>query len=234
MSVAALALPAPEGLALWQPIYEAAGIHIFPVRADKRPMISGFLKTGRSHSRAYARRNPTTAAFGFCPAAAGVTVLDIDSDDPVFVRRLFERFGQPRIVIRTASGKVHGYYRHNGEGRRTRPNGEPFDILGTDGFVIAPGSVLPTGEYTFVTGGLETLGDLQPMREASNFIAPRPVNDDGGKLKEGDGRNGALLRHLGPHARSCDSLDDLIDVANHFAEENFADAMPAEIGRAHV
>src|SRR5262249_50773433 len=54
--------------------------------------------------------------------------------EKVFTTEHMRRHGQPVIITRTASGKLHLLYRYNGEGRRIRPFPDlPIDILGDNG-----------------------------------------------------------------------------------------------------
>ncbi|WP_370523738.1 bifunctional DNA primase/polymerase [Brevundimonas sp. P7753] len=204
---------------------------IFPVGDDKRPAVKHWQKVTLHASRIYAQRFPNAETFGFCPGRVGITVLDIDSADQAFADDLFARYGQPQVLIRTASGKLHGYYKHNGEGRIIKPEGLPYDVLG-DGFAIAPYSVTQRGIYEFERGDLESLNDLTPM-QAGPAVAPvAPANENAQRLRDGDGRNKSLFQYLGPQARSCDDREQLLDVARHHAKEAFHDAMPdAEIVR---
>ena len=219
--MSAVALPRPlEGLAYWQPVFEAESIALFPVGPDKRPLVRHWQKATPHASRSWASRFAGEQAFGFLPRRAGITVLDIDSADERFAQSLFDHYGEPKALVRTASGKFHGFYRHSGERRMVRPEGtlRPYDILG-DGYSIAPYSMLPAGGYEFIVGGLEDLRSLSPLAvppptpvrahlTAANedVAAPTPPADSGR-------RNDTLFRLLGPHARQCDDLAALIDVA---------------------
>jgi len=210
--------------ACWQAAYAELGIPIFPISSEKRPMVKSWEKLTAHASGQFALRPHLSgaAAFGFLPDRAGIVVLDIDSTDAAFASSLFERFGKPKILVRTASGKLHGYYSHSGEGRHIRPEGpsEPFDILGS-GYCIAPGSVTPAGEYEIIVGNFDQLSSLAPMIGAPAFASPaKPPKQ---RLKDGDGRANALFNFLGSEARRCDNAEQLLDVATHYAEEQFAD-----------
>lgn len=222
-----------RGFALWQPAYEAVGIPIFPVDADKRPLVKNWQKATLHSSRIFAGRFGSREAFGFCPRRAGITVLDIDTTDEAVAADLFARYGEPKALVRTASGKLHGFYRHNGEDRLIRPEGPliPYDILG-DGFSVAPFSVTLKGTYQFIRGDLETLRTLDPLIAAPRAPAlPRAANE-ASRLRDGDGRNHDLFRFAGAQARHCDDQEQLLDVARHYAAEHFHDTMPdLEIAR---
>lgn len=231
----AVALPrALEGLAYWQPIFEAEDIALFPVGSDKRPLVRNWQKVTHHASRSFASRFPEARAFGFLPRKAGVTVLDIDTKDDAFAQDLFDRYGEPKALVRTASGKLHAFYRHNGEERLIRPDGplRPYDILG-DGYSIAPFSVTPQGAYSFILGGLATLSHLDPLiAPPAPPTLPRAANEASSRLRDGDGRNHDLFRFAGEQARHCDDQDQLLDVARNYASERFHDTMSeAEIVR---
>lgn len=122
--MSAVALPRPlQGLAYWQPVFEAESIALFPVGPDKRPLVRNWQKTTPHASRSWASRFAGEQAFGFLPRRAGITVLDIDSADERFAQSLFDHYGEPKALVRTASGKFHGFYRHSGERRMVRPEG---------------------------------------------------------------------------------------------------------------
>ena len=61
------------------------------------------------------------AAFGFmCGPASNLTIGDVDAPGEVALYAALEMWGDTPAIIRTASGKHHLYYRHNGEGRHVR------------------------------------------------------------------------------------------------------------------
>ena len=120
--------------------YAAHGIATFPVGPNKRPAIRGYNKIGLKGSAELARKFVNADAIGFmCGERTGITVLDVDTNDENVLADAIGRHGQTPIVIRTASGKFHAYYKHAGEHRQIRPwPGLAIDLLGTGGFVVAP------------------------------------------------------------------------------------------------
>lgn len=197
-------------------------------------MVKNWQKVTLHSSRIFAARFANEQAFGFCPRRVGVTILDIDTDDESFADDLFARFGDPKALVRTASGKLHGFYKHNGEERLIRPEGplKPYDILG-DGFSIAPFSVTARGTYEFIRGDLDTLRSLAPLiAPPSPPVLPRAANEASSRLRDGEGRNHDLFKYAGSQARYCDDQAQLLDVARQYADENFQDAMSeAEVAR---
>jgi len=190
-----------------QPIYAEHGIATFPVTADKRPAVQGYLRTGLKGSQALAAKFGNAPALGFVTDERnGVTVLDIDTPDERTLANALERHGRTPLIGRTGSGKFHAYYRYNGEPRRIRPwPGREIDILGRGGMVIAPPSKVARGSYNFIEGNLDEVHRLPVLRNLE--LAP-PV-------KQG-ARNNELWRHCMRNAHHVESFDDLLDVARTF------------------
>ena len=207
--------------AAWQPRYAAHRIPTFPVHitgADKRPAVANWLKLGLPYSGQLALKFPDNDAFGFCPGARSrITIVDVDTTSERVRDQAFERFGRPRIVVRTLRGHWQGWYRHNGEPRRIKPwPGQPIDLLGS-GFVCAPPSRGPAGaSYEFVEG---TLDDLADLAELHNLPRPAPPANGASRIREG-ARSVQLWRHCMRAAPHCDDLDQLIDCATTWAADN--------------
>jgi hypothetical protein len=141
----------------------------------KKPMIRGYSKVGLHGSRALAAKFANAGLFGFmCGPPSKVTVLDVDTTNETVLDDAIARHGTTPILVRTASGKWHAYYRHNGERRRIRPfPGLPIDILGAGGFAVAVPSEIASGSYQFVAGSLDDLDRLPTMRAVANDERPR-------------------------------------------------------------
>jgi hypothetical protein len=106
----------------WQAAYAAHGIATFPVGENKRPAITNY---GLKGSAQLALRHPSAAGVGFMTSARNrITILDIDTTDERVFADALARHGETPVKVRTASGKWHAYYRHNGERRRIRRPGE--------------------------------------------------------------------------------------------------------------
>jgi hypothetical protein len=235
--------------ALWQPAYAARGIATFPVEVVtigsdliKKPMIRGYYSVGLRGSRVLAEKFADATLFGFmCGPRSKITVLDVDTTDERMLTDALDRHGRTPVLVRTASGKYHAHYRHNGERRRIRPfPGLPIDILGSGGFVIAPPSATAHGHYEFIGGSLDDLDHLpvmlQPQRPSDLSAAAGPPDDDSSAsasplrgMRDHDGRNRALFLAIAPAARvmfaagkSRDALFELAMSHNREASEPMA------------
>jgi hypothetical protein len=162
-----------------QPEYAARGLATFPIDPiEKRPCVRHYDRIGLRGSQQL-RLNLHDAAGIACTAGKRnrLTVLDIDAagkdGERLFIDAI-ARYGTPRIAVRTANGKFHGYYRHNGEPRLIRPdNRTPVDILGA-GVVVLPPSVGATGRYQFIEGCLDDFDQLEYMRAPVEPLANLP------------------------------------------------------------
>jgi hypothetical protein len=158
----------PHIFSQWQAEYAARGVPTFPVRLErdddgeiiKKPAIRGYLKTGSTLSAQWVLKFPDIDAFGFVcgesKARTKITTLDVDTTDERVLADSQNRHGATPIIVRTASGKFHGWYRHNGERRRIRPTpGLPIDILGTEASALRRRRG-PTGSHEIIQGSLMT------------------------------------------------------------------------------
>jgi len=192
------------------------------------PAISRYQKVGLRGSEELARKFADAKAFGFmCGPHSKLTVLDIDTGSEMVLGTAIARHGNTPILVRTASGKWHAYYRHAGERRRIRPfPGLPIDILG-GGFVIAPPSITTRGRYEFIDGSLDDIDHLpimlmEPLDEPGDLSAPDSPGDTAiasplRGMRDHDGRNKALFLTIGPVANEIRAAggtrDALFDVA---------------------
>jgi Bifunctional DNA primase/polymerase, N-terminal len=194
-----------------QPDYAAHGIATFPVTAAKKPAVSGYLHTGLKGSQSLATKFGSAPVLGFATDERnGLTILDIDTPDERVLARALDRHGRTPLIARSAGGKFHAYYRHNGERRRIRPwRGREIDLLGMGGMVIAPPSKVAKGSYQFIEG---TLADIHRLPALSNLDLPKPEG-----AKDGE-RGDKLFRHLMKAAHHVESFDDLLDVGRTFGE----------------
>lgn len=201
--------------AKYQPEYAAHGIATFPVRLDrdddgevvKKPAVRGYLKTGSALSAQWVLKFPHIDALGFaCGQPNKLSLLDVDTSDERVLADALDRHGSTPLIVRTASGKFHGYYRHNGEARRIRPMpGLPIDILG-GGFSIAPPSRGPTGSYQIIQGTLDDLDRLPVMRNVPPPAPRKAKTVEGEQLVFPDGtRNVGLFAACKGAARDCDT-----------------------------
>ncbi len=161
----------------WQPIYAEAGLVTFPVDIERKaPAVGNWLKAGAKASATWASRPGLANSLGLglvCGKRNRLTVLDIDEPDENLLADAFSQFGASPVVIRTASGKFHAWYRHNGETRKIKGviEGRAVDLLGAGGMAIAPPSVSSKGAYQFVQGGLADVENLPLLRNLPDGMA---------------------------------------------------------------
>jgi hypothetical protein len=210
--------------AFWQPTYAKHRIATFPVRADKKPAISHYQKVGLRGSQQLAFKFAAANAFAFmCGPRSRITVLDVDTTDERVLADALDRHGRTPVVVHTASSKWHAYYRHNGERRRIRPWPDlAIDLLGANGFVIAPPSQTESGCYQFTEGSLDDLDRLPIMCAVENDNRPPAMAQPDSAsplrgMRDHDGRNRALFLAIGPPAREIfaagKSRDALFEIA---------------------
>jgi hypothetical protein len=193
----------------WQPPYAEHGIATFPV-VDKRPCISGYLKTRVATSARLIRKFPNIDSFGFACRPAGITILDIDSPDENILRDALDEFGQTSIIVRSASGGFHVWYKNSGEPRLIRPfPGRPIDLLG-DGFIVAPPSKVKKGDYELISGSLadrDRLPRIRGCEALSQSLAKATA-----RIVRGQ-RNDTLWRLCMRRALACSSPEELVEFA---------------------
>jgi Bifunctional DNA primase/polymerase, N-terminal len=200
----------------WQPKYADCGIPTFPVEfreGGKKPAVRGYLQIGMPYSNQLAIKFPTNDAFGFGLRRAKIAVLDVDTADERVRDDAFARHGEPAIAVRTISGHWQGWYRHNGERRQVKPwPGLPIDVLG-HGYVCAPPSRGPAGQYDFIQGGLEDLDHLTVLRDLGLRSRPRAAE----RVAEG-ARNNSLFEYAMRVANGCSSIGELLVAARNFMQ----------------
>lgn len=195
----------------WQPAYAEAGIATFPVVIEtetnrKKPTVGNYQRAGRRASAQWALKFPEVNALGFlCGERNGLTIADIDTPDERVLAEVEARLGRSSIIARTASGKFHVWYRHNGERRKIRAPGfsGPVDILG-GGFAVAPPSQGSSGRYEFIQGSLADLDSLPVMRGTFANALPNHSAPASEVVGEG-GRNQALYFACLREAPFCQS-----------------------------
>jgi Bifunctional DNA primase/polymerase, N-terminal/Primase C terminal 1 (PriCT-1) len=220
--------------------WAAAGVVPLPITADgKRPLVKqpdAFGRRGALQLAAKARF--ANAAVGFwCGHFNRLTVVDVDSAADSELQYALDTFGQSPVIVRTASGKHHAYYRHNGERRQIKPDKtHPIDILGEGGFCVAPPSVRSDGgRYEFVRGGLSDLANLPTMRTAPLQI-PEPVKprvNPSGNVTPIGKRNDTVFRLALALAKAAESQDELLAQARKAnAELSDPPLLDSEVQRA--
>jgi hypothetical protein len=142
-----------------------------------------------------------------------LTVVDIDAHGPEAERWLGEvqnQYGPPKVVVRTGRGGFHCHYRHDGEGRKIRPElDKPIDILG-GGVVILPPSKGLVRDYEYIEGGIDDLVDLPVIRKVANDTGIVPASR-AGTIREGQ-RNRTLWEHGMRAGHHCDDYEAMLDV----------------------
>jgi hypothetical protein len=154
----------------------------------------------------------------WCGRRNSLTVIDVDSRDERELAWALDNFGASPVIVRTGSGKFHAWYRYAGERRRIRPfQGHEIDVLGENGYAVAPPSVRPSGgQYEFISGGLEDLAGLPPIRSSPRAGLREPAQkadtgqpSDTTTVQPGN-RNAALFDCARVLARAASSPDELV------------------------
>ena len=222
------------------PAWAAVGVAPLPITADgKRPLVKQPDAFGRRGALELAAKPRfANAAVGFwCGHFNRLTVVDVDSAADSELQYALDTFGQSPVLVRTASGKHHAYYRHSGERRRIRPLAEhAIDILGEGGFCVAPPSVRSDGgRYEFVRGGLSDLANLPTMRPGAMQIPEtvKPSVNPSRNVALIGKRNDAVFRLALALAHDAESQADLLAQARKANAELANPPLPdAEVQRA--
>jgi hypothetical protein len=203
---------------LWQAQYAKHGIATFPVNEEKKPLVSNYQKVGIKGAAKIAEKFCDAPGIGFMAGERSrITVIDIDERGEPPLIKAIERFGDTPLIERTASGKHHLYYRHNGELRSIRPeSGVEIDILG-GGVIIAPWSEREGGRAEFVSGSLKDFAKLPLARNipegAKLVIVPDdhvPVEADKLITAPRGRRNRELWEYCMRQAKACETFDALL------------------------
>ena len=211
----------------WQPRYAARGIATFPVRftmrndgkIDKIPAVRHYMRLGPRASTELTRRFVDADGIGFALGARnGLAVVDIDMPDDNVVADVLDHYGTSPLIARSPSGGHHIYYRHNGQQHRHvrdphwLARGAAVDVLG-NGFIVAPASRSPAGQYSFIQGGIDDLARLPTLRRTEP--EPELASPNATAISIGQ-RNTALFRHCMQRARSVADFAEFLDLARNF------------------
>lgn len=219
-----------------QPQYAAMKIATFPFDATEAtksgPLVSHYNRMGLRASQQMALRFPDAPGVAAMAGARNrFTVIDIDERGAAGERLLADvqrQFGNSRFIVRTGGGGFHAYYRHQGEGRKIRPDPRrPIDLIGGGPIVLPPTRGF-RGNYEIIHGRLEDLAVLEPMRAISGAL-PEPK---AGAIGPGR-RNRSLWEHCMRNARACDDFAALFDVAETFNADALSPPLsPDEVMKA--
>jgi hypothetical protein len=208
-----------------------AGLTPIPLTGDddgKPPNVSGFTRWSRRPGLSTLARWSNRWPGSNIGIVTGHRVTVIDIDDDALIDEMIRRFGATPLQVRTPSGGLHLYYRSSGERCGTLRPGLPVDIKGVGGYVVAPPSIRPSGEfagqrYQIVAGSWDEPPGLPPLRPGGLQISgTKTVNEPIPLRSVRRGvRNRHLFRALLRHAPYCDDHDALLDVARTIAAEQF-------------
>jgi hypothetical protein len=217
----------------WQGQYAARGIPTFPIGPNKKPMVSRYNRFGLPASAAIAQKFPDAPGIGFMAGKRnGITIGDVDEVGEKPLQCFLDRHGDTPIIVRTATGKHHCWYRHNGERRVVRPeSGIEVDILG-GGIAIAPQSHGPSGQYQFIAGGLDSLDRLPVMRDVppkARSSIELPTAENAEIVPDGV-RDISLWRACMEVLadRRARTFEELLAVAHDYNHENCSPPQPDE------
>lgn len=215
-----------------------AGIPVFPVDKDKRPLVRNPKLFGKAATLKLA--NGTKFADAglaiWCGPRSGIAAIDIDAVGTELVDKVMSIVGPSPLVAQTPSGGHHIYYRANGERRHIRPKQGlladlPVDIMGDGGYIIVPPSLGPNGgAYAFIVGSLSDLPNLPTMcpdilgnRSEKRYKLPATTREPP-SIGE---RNNVLFRICLTAAHTVDSEEDLLDFVQTRNDE-WPDPLPFE------
>lgn len=158
--------------------YASHGWPVFPcVPGDKKPLTAhGFKDATRdlAQIRAWWTETPN-ANIGIATGDAGLVVVDVDAKNgaqgPESWRDLRAELGldDNTPTVETPTGGLHVYYRANGTPVRNSAGklGPGLDVRAVGGYVVAPPSRTPQGEYGWALG-------LRPT-DAPTLALPAPL-----------------------------------------------------------
>jgi hypothetical protein len=151
-----------------------AGLIPIPLTGEgdgKSPLVRGFTSWKKRPSLDAVAKWAQSWPEGNLGIVTGYGLTVIDIDDPAVIHAVIARFGPTPLQVTTPSGGLHLYYASSGERCGTLRPSLPVDIKGLGGYVVAPPSIRPSGEfgrqYEIVRGSWEDLSTLPPLRSGS-------------------------------------------------------------------
>jgi Bifunctional DNA primase/polymerase, N-terminal len=222
----------------WQSKYAAVGIATVPIDPETKLFRGPWNKIGFPASTALTRKAKYQDCNGIgfvCGPRNGITDLDVDAADRGLLQEALERHGESPIIVETASGKFHIWYRHNGERRSIRKLAReiwgrdvPIDILGS-GLSVAPPTINSKGQYRFIRGGLEDVARLTTIRglPSEEIVLPDDVLEEVPPedvllqpvIREGQ-RDNMLWRACMAQAKKVETFDELLIFSLQYNEEH--------------
>jgi putative DNA primase/helicase len=185
--------------------YAQLGWYVFPVqKRGKKPLVSDWpnrATTDQDQIRSWWQKWPN-ANIGIACGPSRLVVIDVDPknggdvyDLPVDAKQL------ETVTSLTSSGGIHLYYSRNGQ-RITNSSGrlpKGIDVRGVGGYVVAPGSVHPSGEvYSWEVSSSPEDSKILPLpKEIENLLVD--TSSQAPPVKEGDipkGRRDQTLASL--------------------------------------
>src|SRR4051812_10846921 len=93
--------------------YAAAGIVPLPIARDgKRPLVRNPERFGQRAALQVAPKFPDANLGFWCGRNNRLTVVDVDSSNEAELQHAIDTYGHSPVIVETASGKHHLYFRH--------------------------------------------------------------------------------------------------------------------------
>lgn len=207
----------PQIFTEWQAAYAERGLPTFPINPianngkSKVPGVRNFTSFGLRASQQIAEQftlklrdtNGIACVAGAPRGKLRLAIIDVDARGAEADRLTADAmltYGRSRFIVRTGGDGRHLYYRHNGEGRRIRPNPScPIDVLG-GGVVVLPPSLGAKQPYEIIEGHLDDLTALTTIKAAPTKpdvpVSPDVPRIDLTGMREHDGRNPVLFNAM--------------------------------------
>lgn len=190
--------------------YAEHGLIVFPVGGDdgKRPLVANWQhfrpNTWESMSDRFNGAN-----IGIVNGKGRNALCIIDIDDAALLPEAIETYGETPLISQTPSGGFHLWYEYNKEPRKIRFKGQEIDVLGKNGFMVAPPSMRPDGvPYRFIEGDVTDISHLPRMKSVIPAVKSLPdahnTNSDEGQ------RNNKLFKFCLSIAHGASCEDELL------------------------
>jgi hypothetical protein len=216
----------------WALAYAAAGMAVFPVGANKKPLTEHGVKdatTDADQIRAWWARWPH-AEIGWA-VPSGVVVVDLDRKAGADgLKDFFEHEGIEADAFETAiavtpSGGRHLVFDAKGEAYKNgvRVNGSPIDLRTSGGYIVLPRS----------GNGREWLKPLStPLAPAPAWLPAKPPDAPAGEAKAFTGE--ASPDALDALKRACQAIETAVNGAQETTLNNHAFHIGRRIGAGQL